>query len=104
MAGLLPGLCVLPRAAVTTFHDDRSSVAKAYHWSARIIVVALEMALPGVVGHWIDLRLGTVVLFLLVGLIIGCTGGVWHLIQMTRVDARRESDQHKPSDGNPRSE
>lgn len=84
--------------------DDRSPVAKAYHWSSRIMVVSLEMVLPGVVGHWIDLRLGTVVLFLLVGLAAGCTGGVWHLVRMTRVDARRESDQRKPSDGDNRGE
>lgn len=84
--------------------DDRSPEAKAYHWASRIMVVSLEMVLPGVMGHWIDRQFGTVAVFLVVGLVAGCTGGVWHLIQMTRVDTRRESDERKPPDSDPRSE
>ena len=95
---------MVPRAAVSISPDDRSPTAKAYHWASRIIVVSLEMVLPGVLGHWIDQRLGTKVLFAIVGLVTGCTGGVWHLVRMTRVDAPRESDQRKPSDSGPRGE
>jgi hypothetical protein len=48
------------------------------------MVVALEMVLPGLAGHWLDVQLGTVVLFLLVGLGLGMTGAIFHLVQMTR--------------------
>ena len=48
----------------------------AYQWASRIMVVALEMVLPGLAGHWLDKQLGTVVLFLLVGLGLGCTAAV----------------------------
>jgi F0F1-type ATP synthase assembly protein I len=57
-------------------------MAKAYEWASRIIVISLEMVLPGAAGYWIDTRLGTVCLFLVIGLALGCTGGVWHLVRL----------------------
>jgi hypothetical protein len=42
------------------------------------------MVLPGLAGHWVDKQLGTVVLFLLIGLGLGCTAAVVQLIQITR--------------------
>ena len=69
----------------------RSPIATAYQWATRIIVVALEMVLPGMAGLWVDKQIGTVVLFMLIGFGFGCTGAVIHLIQMTRADAVRKS-------------
>ncbi|HEX5472208.1 MAG TPA: AtpZ/AtpI family protein [Lacipirellulaceae bacterium] len=71
---------------VTTPSDDLSPVAKAYVWAYRIIVVALEMVLPGLAGYWLDKQLGTVVLFMLVGFTVGCTAAIMYLIQITRAD------------------
>ena len=76
---------------MTNPSDDRSPVAIAYQWASRIMLVSLEMVLPGLVGHWIDRWLGTVVLFLLVGLGLGCTAAVVHLLQMVRADNRRQT-------------
>lgn len=69
---------------MTNPSDNRSSLAKAYQWSTRIMVVSLEMVLPGLAGYWIDQRLGTRVLFLLVGFALGGVGAVIHLVHMTR--------------------
>jgi cyanate permease len=63
----------------------------AYQWASRIMVVALEMVLPGLAGLWLDKKVGTVVLFTLVGFGLGSTGAILHLIQMTRADERRKS-------------
>jgi F0F1-type ATP synthase assembly protein I len=68
--------------------DDRSKVARAYDWASRIILVALEMVLPGLGGYWIDNRLGTVCLFLVIGLTAGSIGGVWHLVRLARQSSR----------------
>jgi F0F1-type ATP synthase assembly protein I len=73
---------------VTNPPDDRSPAAIAYQWASRIMIVAMEMVLPGLAGHWLDKQLGTVVLFLLVGLCLGCTAAVFHLLAMTRADKR----------------
>lgn len=68
-------------------------MAVAYQWASRIMVVAMEMVLPGLAGHWLDRQLNTVVLFLLVGLGLGCMAATVHLIQMIRTDAGRKSSE-----------
>ena len=76
------------RVPVPNPSDDRSKINQAYDAASRIIVVALEMVLPGVAGYWIDSRLGTGCLFLVIGMVVGCTGGVWHLIRFARQSGR----------------
>jgi hypothetical protein len=71
---------------VTTPFDDRSSTAKAYQWAWRIMIVAIEMVVPGLLGLWLDRQVGTVVLFTLLGFAGGSTAAVVHLIRMTRAD------------------
>ena len=77
---------------MTRSTDDRSPSAKAYQWSTRIMVVAMEMVLPGLAGYWLDQRLGTVVLLMLVGFAVGGTAAVVHLIQMVRSENRNSPD------------
>jgi hypothetical protein len=48
------------------------------------MVVALMMVLPALAGHWLDERLGTVVLFLLIGLGLGCLAATFQLMQIVR--------------------
>lgn len=72
---------------VTRSTDDRSSIAKAYQWATRIMVVSLEMVLPGLAGYWLDQQLGTKVLFMLAGFGLGGTAAVVHLIRMVRDEA-----------------
>ena len=65
-------------------------MAVAYQWASRIMTVALEMVLPGVAGRWLDQRLGTVLVFTVVGFVAGMGVGMWHLIRMA--GAGGESD------------
>jgi F0F1-type ATP synthase assembly protein I len=78
---------------VTTPPDDRSPIALAYAWATRIMVVALTMVLPGLAGHWLDERLGTVVLFLLVGLGLGCTAATLQLIRIIHSENEHKSNE-----------
>jgi hypothetical protein len=78
------------RSDVTTPSDDRSQTAKAYQWATRIMIVALEMVLPGLAGNWLDRQLGTKILFTLLGFAGGCTAAVMHLIRMTKADEGRD--------------
>jgi hypothetical protein len=82
---------VLRAAPVTTPPDDRSPIALAYVWATRIMVVALTMVLPGLAGHWVDEQLGTVILFLLIGLGLGCTAATFQLMQIIRSENQRNS-------------
>jgi len=89
---------------VTTPSDDRSPMAKAYQWSSRIMIVSLEMVLPGLAGRWIDQQLGTVFLFMLLGLVIGGVGGMWHLVRMTKIDGQERGRRNQGVDSNQSSE
>lgn len=67
-----------------------SPMGLAMDWVSRILAVALEMILPGLVGQWLDTRWGTQFLALL-GFALGVSLGVWHLLVMTKSqNSRRE--------------
>jgi F0F1-type ATP synthase assembly protein I len=71
-------------------------MAKAYGWAARIMVVSLEMVLPGLAGYWLDQQLGTVVLFMLLGFGLGSTAAVVHLVRMVRAEQEANVGKRKP--------
>jgi F0F1-type ATP synthase assembly protein I len=72
-------------------------MAQAMVWSSRITTVSLEMVLPAVLGHWLDQRLGTGWVFVILGAIAGMTAGLMHLIRMTS-PAGQDAAGTKPSD------
>ena len=76
---------------MTNPSDDRSPAATAYQWATRIMVLSLEMVLPGLAGYWLDQRLGTVVLFMLIGFGLGCTAAAAQLIQIAKSNRNRQS-------------
>lgn len=51
------------------------------------MTISLEMVLPGIVGYWLDLQLGTRVVFMLVGFAIGMYVALRHLLQIAKADA-----------------
>ena len=79
--------------------DDRSPMAQAMAWSSRITTVSLEMVLPAVFGHWIDERLGTGWVFVMLGAVVGMTGGIMHLVRMTDPDSQNVADSKSSDDG-----
>jgi len=64
--------------------DGRSPLALALEWVSRITAIAMEMVLPIVIGYWIDKWLGTKVVFLILGLIVGFVSGIWNLVKLTK--------------------
>jgi F0F1-type ATP synthase assembly protein I len=64
-------------------------LATAYEWATRIIVVSLEMVLPGLAGYWVDTHLNTVCLFLVVGLTVGSVAAMRHLIKLARESSEK---------------
>jgi len=61
-------------------------LALAMEWVAKITTVGLEMALPAIGGGYLDRRLGTGY-WALVGVGVGMSVGLWHLLLMTRPKA-----------------
>lgn len=64
--------------------DGRSPLALGLEWSSRITTVALEMVVPSLVGYWLDQKLGTRLLFLILGTVTGFAIGLFSLLRMTR--------------------
>jgi hypothetical protein len=69
--------------------DDRSPWAEAVAWYSRLTAIGLEMALPAIGGHELDRWLGTGQVCLAIGLVLGFTVGLWHLVQLTKPDNSR---------------
>ncbi len=67
--------------------DDREAesraVASGMEWAMRITVVGFEMVVPGVLGVWLDEKLGTKLVFTLIGFALGLSWALWHLLKMT---------------------
>jgi hypothetical protein len=66
-----------------TIAPDLSWMAEGMKWVSKITTIAVEMVLPGLAGLWLDKQLGTQFLILL-GLALGFSFGMWHLIAMTK--------------------
>ena len=59
-------------------------MAIAMQWSATIMTISAEMVVPGLLGYWVDQRLGTRVLFLLLGFALGGTLATLALMRIVR--------------------
>jgi F0F1-type ATP synthase assembly protein I len=64
--------------------QDRGREAVAYQWASRIISISLGMVVPGLLGYFIDRRLGTRAAFTVVGFLLGMALGMWRLINFAR--------------------
>lgn len=78
---------------LTAPNDGRSPMAKATAAASRAMTVAVEMVLPGMLGFWIDERLGTRILFTILGFAFGLTLAIWHLMKMTKSVAANNSQE-----------
>lgn len=74
--------------------DSPSPMALGFAWAYRILAVSAEMVLPGLLGNWLDGRLGTQFLAF-VGFGFGIIAGIWHLMLMTRKEARHLGEKHR---------
>jgi ATP synthase protein I len=72
--------------------DDRSSLALAYEWSARITSISLELVLPVLGGYWLDQRWGTPPLLLIVGVVLGFVTATFSLLRL----AKHPDSEHPP--------
>jgi hypothetical protein len=80
---------------VTDKRFDPHPLAVAMEWVAKITTVALEMFLPAIGGGYLDRWLGTNY-WALIGLALGVTVGMWHLLQMTRPAGRGKGQSSGP--------
>ena len=64
--------------------DSRSALAVAFRWSSNIMAVSLAMALPALVGNWLDGRWGTAPALVLAGTALGMVTAFVQLMRLVR--------------------
>ena len=74
---------------------DRSPMALALDWSSTIISISVAMVVPGLAGYWLDGKLGTGFVFLLLGMVLGVVVGIWQLVRLTQ---KKTASKSSPRD------
>ncbi len=64
--------------------STRSPYAAALEWSSRITTISLELVLPPLAGYWLDQRLGTGMLLLILGAVLGFVTATFSLMRLVR--------------------
>ena len=59
-------------------------MAVALEWSSTIISISVAMVVPGLAGYWLDGKLGTGFVFLLLGMVVGVVVGIWQLVRLAQ--------------------
>ena len=65
-------------------HDQPPPLVVALQWTSRITTIALEMAVPGVIGYWLDRRLGSGLVLLVLGVVTGFVTGIISLVRLAQ--------------------
>ena len=76
--------------------DDRSPMSKAIAISSQITTIGLMMILPAIVGYYVDRWLGTVLLFIVLGLFFGVASAVFQLSKLVS-QLNRSSESLSPT-------
>lgn len=66
----------------------RSPLALGMEWASRITTLGVEFSLPAIAGHFADRRLETGPAFLMVGMVLGFTLGIFHLVKIAHASSR----------------
>jgi len=64
--------------------DDRSSSAKAMAMVSSVMTIAFMMVVPAFLGWGLDILLGTVVVYMSLGVVLGVVAGGWQLLKLVK--------------------
>ena len=73
-------------------------MAKAMSWVSMVSSISTSMVLPGLIGYWVDLKLGTKVVFTCLGFGFGLSIGIWKLLQLTQQTQQSPQDRGQSVD------
>ena len=76
--------------------DNRPPLALAMQWVSRVTTVSLEMVLPGLLGYWADQQWNSEPVLLVLGVILGFSVGMWHLVTLTKWPPRDGTPPREP--------
>lgn len=76
------------RKRLTRRDPPQTPLAVGFAWASRITTLALEFVLPSLAGWWIDGRLGSRPVAMILGTVLGFLVGMLHLLQIARGGAK----------------
>jgi F0F1-type ATP synthase assembly protein I len=82
--------------------DDRSPIAIGMGWASMIMAVSAQMIAPPLVGYWIDQRLGTKLVFLLAGVLLGVAMGTMGMLRIVKSEKGFVAHGRRPRSGGKR--
>jgi hypothetical protein len=65
-------------------NDGRSPLSVGIEWSARVSTLGFEFGIPALLGHFLDQKLGTNPVGLLVGMVLGFVVGMMHILRIAK--------------------
>jgi F0F1-type ATP synthase assembly protein I len=71
---------------------DASCMAEAMRWVSRCTSISLMFCLPALGGMWLDSKVGTMPLFVIMGVFLGFGMGMWSLIQLGKENGTDKPD------------
>ena len=80
--------------------NEISALALGYIWSSRIISLSIEMGLITLGFFWVDKKLGTAPIFLIVGAALAIAVFFYRVIAMVPSSSPKENGPDGPSNGN----
>jgi len=78
--------------------DDRSPMAKSFSKASEVTSISVMMIVPGLIGYWIDQKVGSVLGFTLLGLVLGMGVAVRQLMLLVSSPADVGQDSKVDSD------
>lgn len=81
--------------------EPDTAASQGVLWATRATSIALEFALPPLLGAYLDRRLGTGSLLILIGAVLGFLAGMAHVLAVARGDAKTVPPRRRgsPPDG-----
>ena len=73
--------------------NDYSPFTLAMEWSSRITTIGLEMVVPVIIGYWLDRWLGSRLVFLLAGVVLGFAVAMMSLLRLARTSQDDDSEE-----------
>ncbi|MGH7200629.1 MAG: AtpZ/AtpI family protein [Planctomycetaceae bacterium] len=67
-------------------------MASGIRWSVQVSTIGLELALPALLGWWLDRKLGTEPWLLIALAILGFLVSLLHLLRLAKVLGKRSAD------------
>jgi len=70
--------------------EPQSPLSAGLTWASRLSTLGVEFSAPPLVGYYLDQKLGTAPLGILLGMVLGFVVGMLHILRFARESSRAD--------------